>query len=181
MTRLLRAVLDGLGKRSSAVRLRAGTARPDAFDGLRTRRLRLQGSQRSGDLRARAHHAKRAPRQSGAYRAQPAGVCLTARGGWSVAIWRLLDRVERDWGKRPRKASGSHERVDRPGSVRSMRWPALPAWLRKPCHAKGGRPIRPRPPHRTRLSPRPQSDTTVEPVRRGRTREPRSCCKAPTA
>jgi len=29
-----------------------------------------------------------------------------------VAIWRLLDRVERDWGQRPRKAGGSHERID---------------------------------------------------------------------
>jgi uncharacterized circularly permuted ATP-grasp superfamily protein/uncharacterized alpha-E superfamily protein len=44
------------------------------------------------------------------------GCAYGTREYWSVAIWRLLDRVERDWGhgvgKLARKAGGSHERID---------------------------------------------------------------------
>ena len=44
------------------------------------------------------------------------GCAYGTREYWSVAIWRLLDRVERDWGQRvgklARKVGGGHERID---------------------------------------------------------------------
>ena len=44
------------------------------------------------------------------------GCAYGTREYWSVAIWRLLDRVERDWGRRaasrPRRVDVSHERTD---------------------------------------------------------------------
>jgi uncharacterized alpha-E superfamily protein len=42
------------------------------------------------------------------------GCAYGTREYWSVAIWRLLDRVERDWGRRAggRPGGASHERTD---------------------------------------------------------------------
>jgi len=40
------------------------------------------------------------------------GCTYGTREYWSVAIWRLLDRIERDWGKRPRRRGHGHERTD---------------------------------------------------------------------
>ncbi|MEW5788227.1 MAG: circularly permuted type 2 ATP-grasp protein [Pseudomonadota bacterium] len=43
------------------------------------------------------------------------GCAYGTREYWSVAIWRLLDRVERDWGqgsKRPKRVTPSQERTD---------------------------------------------------------------------
>ncbi len=40
------------------------------------------------------------------------GCAYGTREYWSVAIWRLLGRIERDWGKRPRHRGHGHERTD---------------------------------------------------------------------
>jgi uncharacterized alpha-E superfamily protein len=40
------------------------------------------------------------------------GCAYGTREYWSVVIWRLLDRIERDWGKRPRKRGHGRERTD---------------------------------------------------------------------
>ncbi|MBU1666637.1 MAG: circularly permuted type 2 ATP-grasp protein, partial [Gammaproteobacteria bacterium] len=40
------------------------------------------------------------------------GCAYATREYWSVAIWRLLDRIERDWGKRPRRRGHGHDRTD---------------------------------------------------------------------
>ncbi|OYY93879.1 MAG: hypothetical protein B7Y41_09275 [Hydrogenophilales bacterium 28-61-23] len=40
------------------------------------------------------------------------GCTYGTREYWSVAIWRLLDRIERDWSKRPRRRGHGHERTD---------------------------------------------------------------------
>lgn len=40
------------------------------------------------------------------------GCAYGTREYWSVAIWRLLDRIERDWGRRPRRRGHGHERTD---------------------------------------------------------------------
>lgn len=112
VTRLLRAVLDGLWEEETAPGLEPvlhglmrlmGYAPGDCGCKGRSdlatcvRELTTQ-SERLGNL---AHTVR-----------SLLGCAYGTREYWSVAIWRLLDRVERDWGKRPRKASGSHERVD---------------------------------------------------------------------
>jgi uncharacterized circularly permuted ATP-grasp superfamily protein/uncharacterized alpha-E superfamily protein len=112
VTRLLRAVLDGLWEEETApglepvlhalMRLMGHTPgdcgckdRPDLATCVRE--LTTQ-SERPGNL---AHTVRGL-----------LGCAYGTREYWSVAIWRLLDRVERDWGQRPRKAGGSHERID---------------------------------------------------------------------
>ncbi len=40
------------------------------------------------------------------------GCAYGTREYWSVAIWRLIDRIERDWGKRPRRRGHNHDRTD---------------------------------------------------------------------
>jgi uncharacterized alpha-E superfamily protein len=112
VTRLLRAVLDGLWEEETAPGLEPvlhalmrlmGYAPGDCGCKDRTdlatcvRELTTQ-SERPGNL---AHTVRGL-----------LGCAYGTREYWSVAIWRLLDRVERDWGQRPRKAGGSHERID---------------------------------------------------------------------
>jgi uncharacterized alpha-E superfamily protein len=112
VTRLLRAVLDGLWEEETAPGLEPvlhalmrlmGYAPGDCGCQNRSdlatcvRELTTQ-SERPGNL---AHTVRGL-----------LGCAYGTREYWSVAIWRLLDRVERDWGQRPRKAGGSHERID---------------------------------------------------------------------
>jgi uncharacterized circularly permuted ATP-grasp superfamily protein/uncharacterized alpha-E superfamily protein len=112
VTRLLRAVLDGLWEEETAPGLEPvlhalmrlmGYAPGDCGCKDRSdlatcvRELTTQ-SERPGNL---AHTVRGL-----------LGCAYGTREYWSVAIWRLLDRVERDWGQRPRKAGGSHERID---------------------------------------------------------------------
>jgi len=112
VTRLLRAVLDGLWEEETTPGLEPvlhalmrlmGYAPGDCGckdrDDLATcvRELTTQ-NERPGNL---AHTVRGL-----------LGCAYGTREYWSVAIWRLLDRVERDWGQRPRKAGGSHERID---------------------------------------------------------------------
>jgi len=116
VTRLLRAVLDGLWEEETAPGLAPvlhalmrlmGYAPGDCGckerDDLATcvRELTTQ-QERPGNL---AHTVRGL-----------LGCAFGTREYWSVAIWRLLDRVERDWGHRPgksaRRTGGSHERID---------------------------------------------------------------------
>jgi uncharacterized alpha-E superfamily protein len=104
VTRLLRAVLDGLWEEETAPGLEPvlhalmrlmGYAPGDCGckdrDDLATcvRELTTQ-NERPGNL---AHTVRGL-----------LGCAYGTREYWSVAIWRLLDRVERDWGQRPRKS-----------------------------------------------------------------------------
>jgi uncharacterized circularly permuted ATP-grasp superfamily protein/uncharacterized alpha-E superfamily protein len=116
VARLLRAVLDGLWEEETAPGLgpvlealmrlmgyapgdRGCAERPDLATCVRELTTRGEGP---GNLA----HTVRAL----------LGCAYGTRDYWSVAIWRLLDRVERDWGRRvgsrPRHGDASHERTD---------------------------------------------------------------------
>jgi len=116
VTRLLRAVLDGLWEEETAPGLEPvlhalmrlmGYAPGDCGGKDRSdlatcvRELTTQ-NERPGNL---AHTVRCL-----------LGCAYGTREYWSVAIWRLLDRVERDWGQRvgklARKVGGGHERID---------------------------------------------------------------------
>ncbi len=116
VTRLLRAVLDGLWEEETAPGLEpvlhalmrlmgyvpGDCGCTDRVDLATCVRELTTQSERPGNL---AHTVRGL-----------LGCAYGTREYWSVAIWRLLDRVERDWGhgvgKLARKAGGSHERID---------------------------------------------------------------------
>ncbi len=112
VTRLLRAVLDGLWEEETA----------PGLEPVLHALMRLMGYA-PGDCgcKDRADLAT-CVREITTQNERPGNLAQTVRGllgcaystreYWSVAIWRLLDRLERDWGQRPRRAGGSHERID---------------------------------------------------------------------
>jgi uncharacterized circularly permuted ATP-grasp superfamily protein/uncharacterized alpha-E superfamily protein len=112
VTRLLRAVLDGLWEEETA----------PGLEPVLHALMRLMGYTPGGcGCEGRADLAT-CVRELTTQSERPGNLAHTVRGllacaygtreYWSVAIWRLLDRVERDWGQRPRRAGGSHERID---------------------------------------------------------------------
>jgi len=112
VTRLLRAVLDGLWEEETA----------PGLEPVLHALMRLMGYA-PGDCGCKEHDDLAAcVRELTTQQERPGNLAHTVRcllgcaygtrEYWSVAIWRLLDRVERDWGQRPRKAGGSHERID---------------------------------------------------------------------
>jgi uncharacterized circularly permuted ATP-grasp superfamily protein/uncharacterized alpha-E superfamily protein len=112
VTRLLRAVLDGLWEEETA----------PGLEPVLHALMRLMGYT-PGDCGCKDRlDLATCVRELTTQNERPGNLAQTVRGllacaygtreYWSVAIWRLLDRVERDWGQRPRKAGGSHERID---------------------------------------------------------------------
>ena len=116
VTRLLRAVLDGLWEEETAPGL------APVLHAL----MRLMGYA-PGDCGCKERDdLATCVRELTTQQERPGNLAHTVRGllgcaygtreYWSVAIWRLLDRVERDWGHRPgksaRRTGGSHERID---------------------------------------------------------------------
>jgi uncharacterized circularly permuted ATP-grasp superfamily protein/uncharacterized alpha-E superfamily protein len=112
VTRLLRAVLDGLWEEETA----------PGLEPVLHALMRLMGYT-PGDCGCKARDdLATCVRELTTYSERPGNLANTVRNllacaygtreYWSVAIWRLLDRVERDWGQRPRRAGGSHERID---------------------------------------------------------------------
>jgi len=112
VTRLLRAVLDGLWEEETA----------PGLEPVLHALMRLMGYA-PGDCGCKDRDdLATCVRELTTYSERPGNLANTVRNllacaygtreYWSVAIWRLLDRVERDWGQRPRRAGGSHERID---------------------------------------------------------------------
>lgn len=112
VTRLLRAVLDGLWEEETA----------PGLEPVLHALMRLMGYA-PGDCGCKARDdLATCVRELTTYSERPGNLANTVRNllacaygtreYWSVSIWRLLDRVERDWGQRPRRAGGSHERID---------------------------------------------------------------------
>jgi uncharacterized alpha-E superfamily protein len=116
VTRLLRAVLDGLWEEETA----------PGLEPVLHALMRLMGYA-PGDCGCKERDdLATCVRELTTQQERPGNLAHTVRGllgcaygtreYWSVAIWRLLDRVERDWGHRPgksaRRTGGSHERID---------------------------------------------------------------------
>lgn len=112
VTRLLRAVLDGLWEEETA----------PGLEPVLHALMRLMGYA-PGDCGCKTRDdLATCVRELTTYSERPGNLANTVRNllacaygtreYWSVSIWRLLDRVERDWGQRPRRAGGSHERID---------------------------------------------------------------------
>ena len=116
VARLLRAVLDGLWEEETAPGL------SPVLDAL----MRLMGYAPGSCGCADRQDLAACVREVTTHSEQPGNLAHTVRSllgcaygtreYWSVAIWRLLDRIERDWGKRatsrPRSAASSQERTD---------------------------------------------------------------------
>ncbi len=116
VARLLRAVLDGLWEEETAPGL------GPVLEAL----MRLMGYAPGSCGCAERPDLAACVRELTTHGEQPGNLAHTVRAllgcaygtreYWSVAIWRLLDRVERDWGRRagtrPRRADASHERTD---------------------------------------------------------------------
>ena len=116
VTRLLRAVLDGLWEEETAPGL------GPVLQAL----MRLMGYA-PGDCGCKSRDdLATCVRELTTFSERPGNLANTVRNllacaygtreYWSVSIWRLLDRVERDWGhgvgRSARRVGGSHERID---------------------------------------------------------------------
>lgn len=110
VARLLRTVLDGLWEEETTPGLAPVLAALMRMIG-HTLDCRGNPTELPHELRDLLTHEARPGNLAHSVRAL-LGCAYGTRAYWSVAIWRLLDRIERDWGKRPRQRHHGHERTD---------------------------------------------------------------------
>lgn len=112
VARLLRVVLDGLWEEEAAPGLEPVL---DMLMGVIGHPLGQRGCAGQPDLAACVRDLVTHDEQPGNLAHSVRALLACAYGTreyWSVAIWRLLDRIERDWGRRPRRRGHGRERTD---------------------------------------------------------------------